>query len=387
MTSYFKFLVDVGLLKSSQGVDGEFLPLDASTQAQDDLCNDFGGCFMAGDSRANEQTALTAFHALFLREHNRIARILKTINPYWNGETIYQQTRAILGAVMQKITYDDFLPKIIGPNVLPKYKKYRPKVNPGISNAFATAAFRFGHSLVPQSFDILNNNFDPIGKSIDLRFIFFNNTFIQKNGINPLLLGLIANSSEVVDRILSRGLTDNLFERQNSPGSNLAALNIQRSRDHGLPGYNRFRKFCGLKIAKTIDDTANEITSLKNRNILKHLYNDNPDLIELWVAGLAEAPMSGASVGPTFQCIIKDQFQRVRDGDRFFHEKKREWAKNQLSEIKKASLSRIYCDNLDVVSIQRDAFLVPTNSNTRISCGRIPGIDLCKWKGKCSFMF
>ena len=288
-----------------------------------------------------------------------------------------------MGAVMQKITYKDFLPIVVGPNI-PPYQGYRPFVNPGVSNAFATAAFRFGHSLIRPKFDLLNTGFNPLPNfdPIELRFMFFNNTIIQRTGINPILLGLIGNFTERVDRILSSGVTRNLFERENSPGSNLAALNIHRSRDHGLPGYNEFRKLCSLGNADTFADTANEIKDPQNIQILKQLYDDNPALAELWVAGLAENPSNGAIVGPTFRCIILNQFLRTRDGDRFFYERKGVLPVYQLNEIKKTSLSRIYCDNLNVVSIQPDAFKAPTNKIPRIGCERIPGINLCQWKGK-----
>lgn len=356
--------------------------MDTRDTTEEELCEDFGGCFIAGDARSNEQQALAAFHSLFLREHNRIARTLKVINGHWSGERVYQEARKIMGAVFQKITYYDFLPLILGPKPLPTYKGYKGKVDPGVSNSFATAAFRFGHSTIRAQFELLNKNFDSVAPAINLRFMFFNNTVIQRIGIEPILYGLVGNLSEIVDRTLSPGIVRHLFERENSPGQNLAALNIHRSRDHGLPGYNEYRKFCKLGGAKTFEDTKNEIKDPVNRNILKRLYNDDPNLAELWVASLAETPLPGASVGPTFKCIIADQFRRSRDGDRFFYKRRGIFRKDKLKEINKSSLSRIYCDNLKtIVSIQKNAFLAPTESKPRISCERIPGIDLCVWKG------
>lgn len=58
-------------------------------------------CFTAGDSRANEGLPLTSLHTLWLREHNRIAEALKHINDHWSSETIYQETRKIIGALHQ----------------------------------------------------------------------------------------------------------------------------------------------------------------------------------------------------------------------------------------------------------------------------------------------
>ena len=95
-------------MRSSEGLDGEILPIDRSEDVTEQLCADVGECFIAGDVRSNEQKALVSFHSLFLREHNRIARKLKIINNNWDGERVYQETRKIIGAVFQKITYYDY---------------------------------------------------------------------------------------------------------------------------------------------------------------------------------------------------------------------------------------------------------------------------------------
>lgn len=194
-------------------------------------------------------------------------------------------------------------------------------------------------------------------------------------------MGFLGNSSESIDRKIASDLLENLFERPNSPGLNLAALNIQRGRDHGLPGYNHFRLACGFSNAPTFYHTRNEIKNARTRRILKSLYNDNPAIADLWVAGLAEDPVNGGTTGPTFQCIIKRQLQLLRDGDRFFYENANVFNKPQLTEIRQVSLSRVYCDNLQVVSIQRNAFLSGSDIVRRVSCHQIQKLDLTKWKG------
>lgn len=71
-------------------------------------------CFRSGDNRAPEQPALTAIHITWIRAHNILARKLSELNQQWSDEKIYQETRRIVGAMIQHITYREFLPIILG---------------------------------------------------------------------------------------------------------------------------------------------------------------------------------------------------------------------------------------------------------------------------------
>lgn len=94
------------------GFRGHFLPA-----AKKDTCNDEAPgilCFESGDSRTNQNMMLTSIHNIWLREHNRLARQLRRINPHWNDETLYQEARRINIAVYQNIIYSEWLPEILG---------------------------------------------------------------------------------------------------------------------------------------------------------------------------------------------------------------------------------------------------------------------------------
>ena len=94
--------------KPNLPVDDQFLVACPNTQ-------DY---FLCGDVRCNEQISLSVMHTIWLREHNRIARVLGGLNPYWDDERIFQEARRIIGALIQKITYVDYLPNVLGPEVL-----------------------------------------------------------------------------------------------------------------------------------------------------------------------------------------------------------------------------------------------------------------------------
>ena len=113
--------------------------------------------------RVNEQLNLIVMHTLWMREHNRIAKFLGAENPKWDDETIFQETRRIVIAEYQHIIYKEWLPIILGSSYMTKFglwpmtrgysSNYLDTFEPSVTNEFATAAFRFGHSLIPHSFE------------------------------------------------------------------------------------------------------------------------------------------------------------------------------------------------------------------------------------------
>lgn len=109
-----------------------------------------------GDGRTNQIISLITLHIIFAREHNRIADELAQLNPAASDEWLYQEARRIVIAELQHITYNEYLPAIIGLqqmkrfNLIPRHQgyasDYNVDVNPAITNEFSGAAFRMGHS-------------------------------------------------------------------------------------------------------------------------------------------------------------------------------------------------------------------------------------------------
>src|SRR5262249_39121370 len=135
-----------GKLKTS--ANGQLLPLNTDGLPNADPFRLGARLFLAGDVRANEQADPTVVHTLFVPEHNRLADRIPDRYPGLNDEQVYQVARRLVGAEMQVITYEEYLPAVLGFDYAPDPEDavYNPAVNASITNSFAHAAFRFGHS-------------------------------------------------------------------------------------------------------------------------------------------------------------------------------------------------------------------------------------------------
>lgn len=320
------------------------------------LAADGSGAFVAGDVRVNEQTNLIAIQTVFLREHNHWAGEVRAANPGWSDEQIYQLARAIVGAEIQQITYREFLPLLLGPNALSPYRGYRPNTDASIENAFATAAYRLGHSMLSSSLLRLDRQGRPIAEGpLRLKDAFFNPAAVSSLGIEPYLRGMARQRAQELDNQIVDDVRNFLFGPPGAGGFDLASLNIQRGRDHGLPGYNQARANYGLPRITSWNQISSDSAV---RTKLASLYS-SPDQVDLWVGGLAEDHLPGAMVGPTFHAILKDQFERLRDGDRFWHEGY--LPPSVLQTVREQSLTRILRRNTGIGSeIQNNVWVVPS---------------------------
>lgn len=314
--------------------------------------------YLAGDVRANEQIRLLAMHTLFVREHNRLCDEISSVNPTYSDEEIYQWARKIVGAQMQVITYNEFLPVLLGQNAMPAYSGYDPSVNPGIANEFSTAVFRLGHSLLSPGFDRLNNGGNVI-KTVDLKDTFFNPHLLKTSGgIDSIFRGLAAQRAQLVDNKIVDGVRNFLFGEPGEGGLDLASLNIQRGREHGIADFNTIRKAYGLAGYLQIDDITSDPLLLQQ---LAAVYPDVND-IDPWVGCLAEEHLPGAMVGETIFTVVRDQFIRLRDGDRFWYRNDPFFTSNPdlLAEVAATKLSDIIRRNTKIdTEIQDDVFYVP----------------------------
>ncbi|XP_011373392.1 lactoperoxidase isoform X3 [Pteropus vampyrus] len=343
-------------------------------------------CFLAGDSRASEHILLATSHTLFLREHNRLAGELKRLNPQWDGEKLYQEVRKILGAFVQIITFRDYLPIVLGVKMqkwVPPYRGYNESVDPRISNVF-TFALRFGHLEVPSTTSRLDENYQPWGPEpeLPLHTLFFNTwRMVKDGGIDPLVRGLLAKKSKLMNqnKMMTGELRNKLFQPTHKiHGFDLAAINIQRCRDHGMPGYNSWRGFCDLSQPQTLAELD---AVLKNKLLAKKLLDlyGTPDNIDIWIGGIAEPLVEGGRVGPLLACILGKQFQQIRDGDRFWWENPGVFTEKQRDSLQKISFSRLVCDNTHITKVPLNPFQANSYPQGFVDCSAIDKLDLSPW--------
>ena len=369
---------DSGKLKVSNHSTGDLLPTqgndpDAPEMAMEE--NIGASTFVAGDVRANEHAVLTSLHTLFVREHNRLAEIIDAThtdlpsNSAARDEEIYQRARKIVGAEIQAITYKEYLPNL-GVS-LDSYNGYNANVNPGINTEFSTAGFRLGHTQINGILKRLNEDGSPaaVGE-LDLFEGFFQPERITEDGgIEPVLRGLASQVQQQADSKIVDDLRNLLFTGAPSGGpvangTDLAALNIQRGRDHGLANYNEIRTALGLS---TVNDFSEISSDPEVVAALEELYGD-VDNIDLWVGMLSEDNLPNASIGELNEAILADQFERLRDGDRFWYENDADLTQWQLGDngtvldwLEDLKLSDIVKLNTEIENISDNVFVVTPN--------------------------
>ena len=333
---------------------GDLLPFNT-----EGLPNDGGDddpfLFLAGDFRANEQVGLTSMHTLFVREHNRYVIALAIDRPGLSGEELYQRGRRFVGALMQAITYNEFLPALMGNGAISAYNGYNPNVDASIANIFSTAAYRFGHSMLSPVLLRLDQNLSVIPEgNLELRDAFFTpETITDEGGIDPILRGLAKQVAQRLDTLIVDDVRNFLFGPPGSGGFDLASLNMQRGRDHGLPLYNDVREQMGLSRATSFQE-INSDPDIQMK--LQEAYGD-VDSIDLWAGGLAEEPLAGSHLGELFHLIVKKQFEALRDGDRFWYERK--LSTSELDEVQLTRLSDVIRRNTGIgAELQDNVFNV-----------------------------
>jgi hypothetical protein len=348
-----------GKLKTSAGnlppyntYSGEFeAPIDPNAPHMDNATGIFDKLFVCGDPRANENPVLLSFHTLFVREHNRLCDELAEQHPDWNDEQLYQHARKIVGGLIQSVVYDEWLPAT-GID-LPAYEGYDDQQNAQLMNVFTAAAFRLGHTLLNGTLLRMDNegNEMPEG-NLSLRDAFFNPQPVVEMGIEPFFKGMAVQVQQTFDSKVVDDIRNFLFGPPGAGGLDLAAININRGRERGLPDYNTIRDNFGLqKYVFFQQINPDPDVYIKLVGAYQDINNVDP-----WVGMLAEQRMPGALFGPTVMKIMETQFQALRDGDRFYYLNDPVLTQEEKDAITNTNLHDIIMRNTGITLMQDNVF-------------------------------
>ena len=251
------------------------------------------------------------------------------------------------------------------------YHGYDITIEPGVFNSVSTAVLQLVLTLLPDHFS-LGHSLVPLANTA------LNMSLLYKPGAYEMLMhGLVSTNSLTFDAAVSGSIRGYL-------GSlDLVARSIQAGRDHGLPPYVVWRPLCGRRPAHSFDDLADTMHPEQIAR-LRNIFTDVAD-VDLFTGIVSELPVDGALVGPTASCLLALQFKVLRQTDRYWYENDlppSAFSKEQLFELRKASIARLLCDNvpgLDGVPratfLARDQFL-----NAPVSCRDLDYVDLGAWK-------
>jgi hypothetical protein len=172
---------------------------------------------------------------------------------------------------------------------------------------------------------------------------------ILSAGIDPIIRGMLQNAQGAVDVTFVDDLRNYLFGAPGSGGLDLTAINIQRSRDHGLPGFNEFRDNFNLPAYTSWDQINPDPVVWQS---LAATYNSIDDC-DIYVCGLAETPYNNLSnVGQTFHTVIRAQYHLLRDSDPFWYEADGYLTDEEESAVRQTTFSELIRRNTGLQSTE-----------------------------------
>ena len=321
--------------------------------------------FVAGDERVNDNVVLTAMQTLFMREHNRLVDDFASQHPDWNEEELYQHARRTVGAQLQAITFNEFLPALLGPAAPSPTGNYDPTIDPSVFNEFPAVFLRIGHSMLTDTFKRVENDGSPASEGHLPLVDAFNNpaALSTSRHLDLFLKGLSVEVQEETDLRMVDGMRIALLD----------AIDIQRARDHGIADYNSLRAAYGLSPVTTFEQITGDP---ELQAALQAVYGTVDD-IDPFVGALAEDLLPGASVGELVAAGYRVQFERLRDGDRFWYENDAAFSSDELASLRSLRLSDLVHRNSDVDGLQTNIFFaVPEPCSLGLLAIGIAGILL-----------
>ncbi|CAG8592167.1 29758_t:CDS:2, partial [Racocetra persica] len=229
---------------------------------------------------------ILAIQTIWIREHNRLCdELYQKYGNSWTDEQYFQESRRWVIAFFQKIVAEEYFGAVLG-RPLPAYQKYNPNLKPGIDTFFSTVTFRYGHSELRIQDDYGDTLYNLALN--DLK----NFTLLEQLGLERVLLSLVLQRQEEVDIFFSDSTKK--YIAPDLVTYDIAATDIFRSRDRGIPLYNVIRQYYGFPEAKSFADISTNPNIQAN---LAKIYPNGVDSVEAWVGVMSEDHLNGSNVG------------------------------------------------------------------------------------------
>ncbi|WEL57448.1 peroxidase family protein [Pseudomonas kermanshahensis] len=274
-----------GVLAPDAGTQvGNAVPVNPQTGANLAYDNELlDAHYIAGDGRVNENIGLTAVHAIFHAEHNRLVAQTKDtvldsgdvaflnewlLNPVnalpasqaeidalvWNGERLFQAAKFGTEMQYQHLVFEEFA-RTIQPRVdlfFAPTQVYDVDLDASIVAEFAHTVYRFGHSMLTETVDRFDIDFNVVkdpssadpDQQLGLIAAFLNPLAYAASGVTPedatsaIVRGVTRQAGNEIDEFVTEALRNNLLGLP----LDLPAINIARGRDVGIPSLNAVRR-------------------------------------------------------------------------------------------------------------------------------------------------
>jgi dual oxidase len=236
------------------------------------------------------------------------------------------------------------------------YTGYRDTVNPQVSHVFQSAAMRIGHTFVTPGVYRRTEacEFNHTANPNEFNTIRTCNSYFRPaeifdeytSSFKDLVLGMVSQLTEKEDHIITEDLRGFVFGPLEALRRDLMAINIQRSRDHGLPSYNNARVFFGLEAHAEFENITTNAAVAAN---MRDVYEGKMENLDIWTGGLAETE-DFIGPGELFSAIITEQYIRIRDGDRYWFENEHNnlFTEEEVALIKDTNFGDILARTLDI---------------------------------------
>ncbi|KAI9223960.1 heme peroxidase [Blastocladiella britannica] len=297
-----------------------------------------GTLFSFGAIVGNTSPYSQSLFTLFIREHNRYAAALKKdpANSGASDDSIFQRARQHVIAIIQHVTYYEYLPLLLGAPIDP-YLKYDPNVRPEMDSFFTAVSYRFGHSEIPSLLSYVTPNNQSV--KVDMAANFFRTELVSAQGIEPMFIGLATQVQNEMDIYYSEPMRSMIFGPQLG-GLDGFVFDLFRARDYLIPRYGEVRQALGFSAPKTFSDISPQFASA-----LAAAYPSVND-VDALIGGLLEPrDILGTNLGPMFTKSVGAQFKATRDGDRFWFESPGVLDEAHLAEIRATSLRDVIVRN------------------------------------------